>query len=149
MQCVHMWEHCYILEIYKAVYLATLLNYDEIIVIHEASQKCVWLRSMIHLIREKCSVKYDNQPIILYRDNAGYIAHLKGGFIKRDRTKHTSSKFFYTHKLQKNGDINVQQIHSSDNIIDLFTKSLPTATFKKMVHKIGMQMLKDVLIRGS
>ncbi|KAF3655083.1 hypothetical protein FXO38_11893 [Capsicum annuum] len=53
------------------------------------------------------------------------------------------------HELQKNGDIDVQQIRSSDNANDLFTESLPTATFKKMVHKIRMQKFKDVLIREA
>ena len=90
---------------------------------------------MIHLIREKYGVKCDNVPTILYRDNAACIAHLNGGFIKGDRTKHTSSKHFYIHELQKNGDINVQQIRSSENVADLFTKSSPITTFKKMVHK--------------
>ena len=107
------------------------------------------LRSMIHLIREKCDVKYDNLSTILYKDNASCTTHLNGGFIKRDRTKHILPKFFYTHELKMNGVINVQQICSSDNVADLFTKSLSTATFKKMVHKIGMQRFKDVLIRGS
>ena len=79
----------------------------------------------------------DKVPTTLYEDNAACIAQLKGGFIKGDRTKHISPKLFYTHELQKNGDINVQQIRSSDNVSDLFTKSLPTATFKKMVHKLG------------
>ncbi|PHT87708.1 hypothetical protein T459_09814 [Capsicum annuum] len=50
--------------------------------------------------------------------------------------KHISPKLFYTHDLQKNGDINMQQIRSSDNVTDLFTKPPPIATFKKMVHKI-------------
>ena len=86
---------------------------------------------MIHLIREKCGLKCDKVPTTLYEDNAACIAQLKGGFIKGDRTKHISPKIFYTHELQKNGDINVQQIRSSDNVTDLFTKSLPTATFKK------------------
>ena len=104
---------------------------------------------MLHLIREKCGVKYDNLTTILYGDNAACIEQLKGGFIKGDRTKHTPLKLFYIHELRKNDDINVQQIRSSDNVADLFTKSPPIATFKKMVHKIGMQMLKDVLIRGS
>ena len=72
------------------------------------------------------------------------MAQLKGGFIKVDRTKHISLKLFYTHELQKNGDINVQQIRSSDNVSDLFTKSLPTATFKKMVHKLGMRRFKSL-----
>ena len=133
----------------KQSIVATSSNHAEIIAIHEASRECVWLRSMIHLIREKCDLKCDKVPTILYEDNAACIAQLKGGFIKGDRTKHTSSKLFYIHELQKNGDINVQQIRSSDNVTDLFTKSPPIATFKKMVHKIRMQRFKDVLIRGS
>ena len=104
---------------------------------------------MIHLIREKYGVKYDNLPTILYGDNASCIAQLDGGFIKGDRTKHTSSKLFYIHELQKNDDINVQQIRSTDNVTDLFTKSSPIRTFNKMVYKIGMQRFKDILIRGS
>ncbi|KAM3249554.1 secreted RxLR effector protein like [Capsicum annuum] len=133
----------------KQSIVATSLNHAEIITIHEASRECVWLRSIIHLIREKCGLKCDKVPTTLYEDNAAYIAQLKGGFIKIDRTKHISLKLFYIQELQKNGDIDVQQIRSSDNVADLFTKSLPTATFKKMVHKIGMQRLKDVLIRES
>ncbi|KAM3380141.1 hypothetical protein P3S68_005714 [Capsicum galapagoense] len=123
----------------KQSIVATSSNHAEIIAIHEASRECAWLRSMIHLIREKCGVKYDNLPIILYRDNAAYITHLKGGFINGDRTKHILPKLFYIHELQKNDDINVQQIRSTDNVIDLFTKSSPIATFRKMLHKIEMQ----------
>ena len=109
----------------------------------------VWLRSTIHLIRGKCGLKCDTVPIILYEDNAVCIAPLKGGFIKGDRTKHTSSKLLYIYELQKNSDNNVQQISLSDNVTVLFTKSHPITTFKKMVHKIGMQWFKNVLIRGS
>ncbi|KAM3364043.1 hypothetical protein P3S68_018897 [Capsicum galapagoense] len=132
----------------KQSIVATSSNHAEIIAIHEESRECVWLRSMIHLIREKCGVKYDNLPTILYRNNSA-IANLKGGFINGDRTKHILPKLFYIHELQKNDDINMQQIRSTDNVIDLFTKSSPIATFKKMLHKIEMQKFKDVLIRGS
>ena len=83
-------------------------------------------------------------PIILYEDNTACIAQVKGGYIKGDRTKHISPKFFFTHELQKKGDIDVQQIPSSDNLADLFTKALPTSTFEKLVHKIGMRRLKDL-----
>jgi hypothetical protein len=83
-------------------------------------------------------------PTTLYEDNAACIAQLKGGYIKGDRTKHISPKFFFTHDLQKKGEIDVQQIRSSDNLADLFTKSLPTSTFEKLVHGIGMCRLKDI-----
>ena len=74
--------------------------------------------------------------IILFEDNVAYIAQIKGGYIKRDRTKNFSPKFFYMHELWKNGKTEVQQIRSSDNLTYLFTKSLPTSTFKKLIYKI-------------
>ena len=103
------------------------------------------MRSIIQHIRGACGLSLDKSiPTVLYEDNAACIAQLKGGFIKGDRTKHISPKFFFTHDLEKNGEINVQQIRSKDNLTDLFTKSLPTATFEKLVHKIGMHRYKDL-----
>ena len=59
--------------------------------------------------------------------------------MKGERTKHIAPKFFYTYELQKSGDIDdVKQIRLCDNLADMFTKPLPTTTFKKMVHNIGM-----------
>ena len=80
----------------------------------------------------------------MYEDNAACIAQLKGGYIKGDRTKHISPKFFFTHDLQQNGEIEVQQIRSSDNLADLFTKALPTSTFEKLRYKIGMRRFRDI-----
>lgn len=88
-----------------------------------------------------CGFLKKNIPTILFEDNTACIEQLKEGYIKGDRTKHISSKFFFTHDLQKNGDIKVQQIRSSDNLADLFTKSLPTLTLEKIVYKIGIHRL--------
>ena len=60
-------------------------------------------------------------------------------------SKHISPKFFYTHELQQKVEIDIKQIRSSDNLADLFTKSLPASTFKKLVHNIEMHHLKDLL----
>ena len=38
----------------KQTLVATSSNHAEIIVIHEASRECVWLRSMTHHIQEMC-----------------------------------------------------------------------------------------------
>lgn len=84
-------------------------------------------------------------PTILYEDNAACIAQLKGGYIKGNRTKHISPKLFFTHDLEKEGDIEVQQIRSSDNLTDFFTKALPTSTFERLRNKIGMHRLKDIM----
>ena len=115
--------------------VATSSNHSEILAMHEASRECVWLRSMIQHIKESCGLSsIKNNPIVLYEDNAASIAQIKGGYIKGDRTKHISPKFFYIHELQKDGEIDVQHIRFNDNLADLFTKALPFATFKKLVR---------------
>ncbi|KAF8093520.1 hypothetical protein N665_0383s0145 [Sinapis alba] len=82
-------------------------------------------------------------PTVLYEDNATCIAQLKDGYIKGDRTKHILPKFFFTHDLQKDGEVKVLQVRSSDNSADLFTKALPTSTLRKLMHQMGMRRLKD------
>ena len=123
----------------KQTMVATSLNHSEILALHEASREYIWLRSIIQHIQESCDLPFSkDNPTTLFEGNATCIAQIKGGYIKGDRTKHISPKFFYTHELQKNGEIDVQQIHLSDNLVDLFTKALPTSTFRKLGYKIGM-----------
>ena len=76
-----------------------------------------------------------NIPTVIYEDNDAYIAQLRGGYIKRDRTKHISPKFFYTHEFQQNKKIDIKQIRSIDNLANLFTKALPTSTFEKIIYR--------------
>ena len=81
---------------------------------------------------------------MLHEDNVAFIAQIKGGFIKGDRTKHISHKFFYTHELQKKGEINVQQIQSYNNLAYLFTNALPSTTLNKLRYDFGMLRLRDL-----
>ena len=94
---------------------------------------------MIQYIWESCRL-----PSI--KDNVPYIAKVKGRFIKGEQNKHISHKFFYTHELQENGEIDVQNIHLYDNLIDLFIKVLRSTTLKKLRYKIGMQRSRDLPI---
>lgn len=80
--------------------VTTSLNHSEILVIHEASHECEWLRSTIKHFQES----YELSPIkdimtVLHEDNVAFITQIKEGYIKGDLTKHISSKFFYTHEL--------------------------------------------------
>ena len=99
----------------------------------------MWLRSITQYIRGTCDLYSRGTPIIVYEDNITCIAQLKGGYVKGDRTKHISPKFFFTNDLEKCGDIDVQQIHSKDNLADLFTKALPTKTFEGLWNNIEMR----------
>ena len=134
----------------KQTISATSSNHVEIIAIHEASCECIWLRSVIQHIHENYGLSsIINSATILYEDNAACITQIRGGYIKGDRTKHIAPKFFYTHELQKSGNIDIKQIRSCDNLADMFTKSLSTANFKKMLHNIGMRQLKDIFTMNN
>ena len=129
----------------KQTITATSSNHAEILAIHEASRECVWLRSIINHIHKTCGLSYQREvPIILYEDNIACIAQLKVGYIKGDRTKHISPKFFFTHDIQERGVIAIQQVRSSDNLADIFTKALPTKKFEELVSKIGLQRLNGL-----
>lgn len=67
------------------------------------------------------------------------------------KTKHISPKFFNTHELQKNGEINVQQIQSNKNFAELLTIALLTTTSRKMVNNIGMHQFQhlDLFFRSG
>jgi hypothetical protein len=58
--------------------------------------------------------------------------------------KHISPKLFYPYELQEHGEISILQTKSCDNLVDLFTKSLPLAIFNKCDKGIGMKRLKDL-----
>jgi hypothetical protein len=58
--------------------------------------------------------------------------------------KHIFPKLFYPHELQEHGKISILQTKSCDNLVDLFTKSLPLAIFDKCVKYISMRRLKTV-----
>ena len=53
---------------------------------------------MIQYIQESCGLfSIKARPTKLFKDNVACIAQLKGGYIKGNRNKHISLKFFYTH----------------------------------------------------
>ena len=131
----------------KQTMVATSSNHSEILAIHEANRECVWLKSMIQHIQETCGLpSIRGNATTLYEDNVACIAQIKGRFIKGDRIKHISPKFFYTHELQKKCEIDVQYIRSCNNLVDLFTKVLPLTTLKKLRYDIGIQRLRDLPI---
>ena len=87
----------------------------------------------------------DISPTILYEDNVACVTQMSNEYVKGNLTKHIAPKFFYPHELQKNGVIIIEKVRSRDNLTDLFTKSLPTSTFEKYIHGIGMCMLGRLL----
>jgi hypothetical protein len=64
--------------------------------------------------------------------------------LKETKQNMSHQSYFYTHELQHKEKIDIKQIRLIDNLTNLFTKSLPTSTFKKLVHNIRMRYLKNL-----
>lgn len=109
----------------------------------------VWLRRMISHIQKSCGLSTANTPTIIYEDNAACVTQMQMGYVKSNLTKHIIPKFFYPRDVQKQGEIKILQVRSCDNVVDLFTKSLPATTFRKFVQGIGMRSLKDLQRSGG
>ena len=63
---------------------------------------------LIQHIRETCDLSYGKViPTIQYEDSAACISQLRDGYVKEDRTKHTSQNFFFIQDLRRNDDINI------------------------------------------
>ncbi|KAM2864490.1 hypothetical protein FF1_023138 [Malus domestica] len=120
----------------KQTLVATSSNHAEILALHEASRECFWLKAVMEHIRStSCLTSVVDIPTMIFEDNAACIEQLKKGYIKGDNTKHIASKFFYSHQQKQHQNIEVKQI---------FTKSLPKSTFKKLVQGIGMCKLSEL-----
>ena len=89
----------------KQTMVATSTNHSEIIALYEAAKECTWLRRIHQHVQNACGIMIAPTPTIIYEDNSACIAQVQSGYIKSNITKHISPKFFYTHNLQKNGEI--------------------------------------------
>jgi hypothetical protein len=133
----------------KQTLVSTSTNHSEIIALYEASHECVWLRRMINHIIQSCGIGTVDTPTIIFQDNSACVAQMESGYIKSNMTKHIIPKLFYPHELQKNGEIEILQTKSCDDLADLFTKSLPYSSFSKCVKGIGMRRLRDLQKSGG
>ena len=85
---------------------------------------------MINHIQQSCGIGSIESPTIIYEDNSACVTQMQSGYIKSNITKHIVPKLFYPHELQENGEINILQIKSCDNLAGLFTKSYQLLCFK-------------------
>ena len=86
----------------------------------------------------------NNSSTIIFEDNVACVSQVRWGYIKGDKTKNILPKNFYTHELQESRQIDVKKTRSTDNLADLFTKSLPTSTFDKLVYGIGIRQVNKL-----
>lgn len=69
--------------------------------------------------------------------------------MKINISKHIAPKLFSPGAPKKSAEINILQVKSCESPTDLFTKSLPISMFRKYVHRIAMQRIRDLQEGGG
>ncbi len=102
-------------------------THAEYIALSEAVTEIIYLLGVCKQIAPSESI----EPVRIYEDNLGAvcIANL-GNFTQK--SKHIEVHYHYVHEAVERGQIQVVKVNSSDNLADIFTKSLCKSVFIKL-----------------
>ncbi|RVX04671.1 Retrovirus-related Pol polyprotein from transposon TNT 1-94 [Vitis vinifera] len=101
----------------------------------EAAKEAVWL---CKFLKELGVVPNMHEPIRLCCDNSGAMANAKEPRNHR-KGKHIERKFHLVREIVSRGDVSVEKIASTNNIADLFTKTLPARSFEQHLEGMGLR----------
>lgn len=76
-------------------------------------------------------------PISIYADSKG-ARDIANNNVFHKRTKHIDIRYHFVREKIHDGMIRIKETSSSENIADIFTKSLPEVTFWRHVNAIGL-----------
>jgi hypothetical protein len=88
---------------------------------------------VINHIQVSCGIEPIGSPIIIYEDNAAYVAQMQSGYVKSIVTKYITPKRFYPHELQVNSEISILQTKSCNNLADFSLSTCHTPHFLNML----------------
>jgi hypothetical protein len=103
-----------------------------------AAQECVWLRRLIEDIYSSI-----HKPTIIYGDNQSALK-LTTNSVCHARTKHIEIEHHFIREKVLMGSIEVLEVRSKDNIVDIFTKSLSKGPFEFLREKLGIISRKSL-----
>jgi hypothetical protein len=103
--------------------ISTSTTEAEYVAAHDASREISWIRQL--LAELGC---HQIGPSVLHVDNSA-AEHLINNPSHHRRTKHIDVKFHFVHHLVQNNLIRISHVSSSNQLADIFTKSLPKVQF--------------------
>ena len=84
------------------------------------------------------------EPVILYCDNTSAINISKIPMMHA-KTKHIAIKYHYVRELVEDKQVKMEYINSKEQIVDIFTKTLPKDAIEYLRGKLGVKPLSQVV----
>nr|GEU29048.1 Gag-Pol polyprotein [Tanacetum cinerariifolium] len=117
----------------------------------QASKEAVWLKMLLEELRykqEKITLFYDNQSALYLARNPAF----------QSKTKHIRVQYHFVHEKVEEGTVDMQKIHTDDNVADYLTKAINCDKFiwcrsscglAETSGYNGIRLLNDVTIRWN
>lgn len=105
----------------------------EYVAASHAAKESVWLKQLLSDIGE-----YFDTPIKLCIDNQSAIRLIRNPEFHK-RTKHIDIRYHFVREKYKNGQIDLKNVPSEEQLADFLTKGLPRAKFEKQKFDIGLR----------
>lgn len=102
---------------------------SEYMALNEAAKEALWLKGFcedLNYDQGAVKVNCDSQSAIFLAKNGGY----------HERTKHIHTKFNFIRDVIANGSVSVVKVHTTVNLADILTKSVPGKTLEKALVSI-------------
>ena len=99
----------------------------------DAAKEAMWLKSLIQEVDKNAK----KEPMIIFEDNQSTIAFAKNP-IQSERTKHIEVKYHYIREKVAEGKIEVKYMPTTDQVADIFTKSLCRVQHEKFTRALGL-----------
>ena len=78
-----------------------------------------------------------SDPVTLYCDNTPTI-NISKNLVMHTKTKHIALKYHYVKELVQDKEVKLEYIHTTEQIVDIFTKALPKDAHEYLRGKLGV-----------
>ncbi|KAL0427690.1 UNVERIFIED_CONTAM: Secreted RxLR effector protein [Sesamum latifolium] len=113
----------------------------EYIAASKAVKKAVWMKNYIQKLGVVPSIA---EPVVIFYDNNGAIAQAKEPR-SHHRSKHTLRRYHLLREMVSRGDCRMDQVSSTENTADLFTKPISQVAHTQNLDKMGLRSMGDWL----
>jgi len=96
-----------------------------------AIYELIWLKGLLSELGFSSSI-----PITLFCDNQA-VMHIAANLVFHKRTKHIEVYCHFIHQQVQSQTIQTHYTHSHDQLVDVFTKSLNSSHFHRLLSNFG------------